>query len=200
MTAATRAIKASLRRSMLQEREALPRADVVKLSQEIRLLVEASDLFRQAQSIGCYSSFRNEVETSPILESALNSGKIVSVPRTFGNRLMIHGEVTDIRSMLPNEMGILQPRESAPPVLSAELDLIIMPGIAFTRQGDRLGFGGGFYDTYLQDRSLPVMGLAYDFQMIPEIPREPHDCRVDCIVTKSGIIMSSGGCAKTEGG
>lgn len=173
---------------MLRKRDMLPGDDAAGLSARIERHLAEFDLYNCAASIGCYLSFQREVDTRAIIAHALRSGKRVAAPRLQGRRRMEHAGVDDPERLLPGPLGILQPDPGAAAIASPDLDLIIIPGLAFTTRGARLGFGGGYYDTYLAGRTGPVLGLAYGFQILDHIPQEPHDCRVDWVVTENGPI------------
>jgi 5-formyltetrahydrofolate cyclo-ligase len=102
-------------------------------------------------------------------------------------------EIRDDADLVRSNIGAWEPRASCPPLSIAEIDLIIVPGLAFTRDGARLGRGGGYYDRLLgrSDCRARRVGLAYDFQIVAALPVEPHDQRVHEILTESGLIPSS---------
>jgi len=116
-------------------------------------------------------------------------GKVFAYPRVTGDRLDLF-RVTSLYELQPGAWGIREPAADPANALAPEsIDLIVVPGVAFTRHGARLGRGGGFYDRLLS--WLPPhtckMGVCFDFQLLPELPMDPHDMHVDCIATESGI-------------
>ena len=140
--------------------------------------------YRNARFIYCYASFKDEVCTGKIIEESLRQGKKVALPRVSGERK------TDLK---PGFMGIKEPGQQcvkAPAPL--EDTLILMPGVAFDRSGTRIGYGGGYYDTYLENHSVCMKSaLAYSVQIAPEIPSAPTDIKADMIITEKELIVCS---------
>lgn len=170
--------KKELRRKMIFLRSGADPRDAGRVAALLADLPE----FRQAKRIFCYASYGTELPTAPI--AAL--GKPMAYPK-----------VLDRESMRFYEGGVLQPgyREIPEPeggreVLPAPTDLMILPGLAFSSAGDRLGYGGGYYDRYLASLSEPPIccGVGYEFQLIEELPREPHDHRLELLVLPDRIL------------
>jgi len=109
------------------------------------------------------------------------------MPRVDGEALMIHW-VADREELVIGRFGILEPRADAPPA-GISFDLILVPGIAFDRNGGRLGRGRGYYDRFLACASGFVSGVCFDDQLVSEVPCEPHDARMDAIITPSEIVL-----------
>lgn len=181
---------------MLLRRSSLGRDQVDDLSRRICLHVTATSLFQQAECVGSYIGTWEEVDTRPMLVAALKTGKQVAAPRIIGKGQMDHALVSDLDSLIPGPMGIRQPGPGAEVVPPESLDLLVVPGLAFTRAGDRLGFGGGYYDTFLARCNALRVALAYGFQVLDEIPTEPHDVRVHFLATEDGLLT----CAPKEEG
>lgn len=131
-----------------------------------------------------YRSFSSEASTDKLIETLLKSGVLVYCPRVEGDE-MVAVEYTN-RTRL-SKFGILEPMGKA---YEGEIDFIITPLLAVDCQGNRLGFGGGFYDKFFSKHpTAKRIAYCYDFQVIEEIPVEPLDERVDCIVTDKRIIQ-----------
>lgn len=147
--------------------------------------LEGLDLFRQAKSISLYHALPGEVETAAFIEKWAET-KTVFLPAVEGNDLKFHiykGKHTLRRGAF----GIMEPeREDACP--PGQTDLIIVPGIAFDRQCNRLGRGKGYYDRILTTLPIPKIGLCFDFQLVDKIPTEPFDIPVDMVVTDKRSI------------
>ena len=159
---------------------------VRRLSLTIQQAVCALDCFRQAQSVALYHPFRGEVETFEILANAQSLGKEVYYPR--------HGEVEEsfVKVGIPplfreGRGGFLEP-EGNEAVVPSALDCIVIPGIAFDQEGHRLGYGKGYYDRCLNHYKGGKIGIAYDFQILPQVPREGHDVRCDWVVSESRVL------------
>jgi 5-formyltetrahydrofolate cyclo-ligase len=142
----------------------------------------------------CFVSFGSEVDTSAIIDWALTQGKTVAAPRIIAPRTMVMHRFTDpTRDLEEGKHGIRAPRADLPLVAPAEFDLVLMPGSAFSADGARLGYGGGFYDTYLAHATnVPRIAVAFELQIVGELPHEAHDLAVDAIVTEQRVIRPQG--------
>jgi 5-formyltetrahydrofolate cyclo-ligase len=157
----------------------------------------ASPEFKAAQAIQCYLANATEVQAGRVIEEALRLKKRVVVPVIHpNNRLLSLSELTDLHPdiLQPGPFGILQPRPSfLREARPSEIDLWILPGVAFDEDGNRLGFGGGYYDRLLADRRGEAIGLAFDFQIMGEpLPVEGNDHPVDQIITETRTIFCRG--------
>ena len=187
-----KAKKELLRHEMLAKRDALSAEERLKKSSEIvSRLLKNSDIIK-AISIFTYVSFRSEVETHGMINSFLAQGKVVSVPFTDMNKkTIIPSIIKSVKNdLVPGTFGISEPvAEKLCPMLVDDIDIVIMPGAAFNIKGCRIGYGGGFYDRFLQKRSISSYALAFDFQIVDEVPFSPeYDVKVDYIVTEKRII------------
>lgn len=148
-------------------------------------------LYRQAKRLLCYVAIDGEVQTRRILEKSISDGKEVFVPVVTDRtrRHMVVAQVKDLEKDLAHRghYGIAHPlRLSSREIPLSALDLAILPGVAFDRQGNRLGRGGGYFDRFLSrvPLSVPRVGLAFRFQVVAKLPREAHDQPVDRVVTE----------------
>jgi len=114
-------------------------------------------------------------------------GKRLALPHVEGDELSVHW-VACREELVPGKFGILEPRADAPSA-GRSFDLILVPGMAFDRAGGRLGRGRGYYDRFLASASGLVAGVCFDDQLVSEVPREPHDARMDAVVTRSEIVL-----------
>ncbi len=147
---------------------------------------------KHCRSIHCYISFRSEVETHDFIERALQDGMRVTVPvveRIDNGEVLTHSEIKDLASLVSGRFGIKEPLERNRASLDV-LQAVIVPLVAFDRQGTRLGYGKGFYDTFLRElpRTVERIGLAFSTQEMNRIPAFPHDEALDTIVTELEII------------
>ncbi len=127
-----------------------------------------------------------EVETGEILRHALSIGKGVCVP-VSGEDLSLKLSKTD-GEFTRGLYGIKEPAH--PDFVDFSFpDLILVPGLAFSEKGDRLGFGKGYYDRFLSEAKGLKVGLCYGFQIVPSLPSEPHDVRLDAVITESGVTV-----------
>ncbi len=146
--------------------------------------------FIRAQKILLYASFRDEVETWPLLRAALAQNKEIYLPRTLVRlqKLAIH-RLRHFGELFPGAYGILEPSPRSDQIDPSELDLIICPGVAFDSLGGRIGYGGGFYDRLLiKAPEVPRAALAFACQIFPELPLAPHDVRMDVVITEFGLL------------
>lgn len=152
--------------------------------------VVSHPFFQCAEVVYCYVGFREEVDTSELIRIAWDMGKTVAVPKVIVDNKMNFYKITSMKELTPGYQGILEPA-SQPlhrmEVPDRERALMILPGAAFDRDGNRIGYGKGFYDTYLQKvSSCRKIGLAFSVQCVEQIPAEIHDIRVDMVVTEVG--------------
>jgi 5-formyltetrahydrofolate cyclo-ligase len=155
---------------------------------EIRQRLFKFSEYKQAKSVLFYASMGNETETRQAIVAALSS-KRVFLPYVVGDDLEI-SEIRSWRDVAPGKFKILEPKrkENAP---ISDVDLIIVPGVAFDERGHRIGYGGGYYDRLLARTKAPRVALAYESQIVASVPAEDHDQRVDKIVTEKRVITCS---------
>lgn len=179
--------KNAIRKRILSRRDALSPPEVASLSREVAGHFLASAPYAAASTLVLYSSIRSEVVTFGIFAAAVEVGKRVLYPRTVGTTLEFVA-IESLEALKPSRFGICEPW-SGEPIPLAEIDLLVLPGVAFDEQGIRLGYGLGCYDRSLAAVKRPTLvGLAYDFQVLPSLPRETHDVPVDFVVTETRIL------------
>jgi 5-formyltetrahydrofolate cyclo-ligase len=188
-------IRNFLRRDALSKRDALSEEQRLHLSERICAKLIADLKNAHARIVHCYISFRTEVETRILIEHLLQARIRVVTPVVdvaAGPRSLVHTEIRHLRELQTGAFGLQEPiaRDAAD---LAGLDAVIVPIVAFDRQGARLGYGKGFYDTFL--RQLPAetkrIGLAFALQEVPHIPLLPHDERLGRIITESEDIITT---------
>ncbi|QDU25362.1 putative 5-formyltetrahydrofolate cyclo-ligase [Anatilimnocola aggregata] len=158
----------------------------------------AIPLWAAAQVVSIYVSFRDEVETQLLIEAARASGKQVAIPLCLPDKTLAMISLLPGDELVPGSFGILEPARAAGTnerrvTASQALDIIVIPGLAFDRSCQRMGYGMGHYDRYLPllRGDCVKVGLAYDAQMVDQLPTEPHDSPMDVVVTESELIRSS---------
>ncbi len=167
------------------------RAALSHKEREEKSLVAAGALlstseYRSADSVMLYCPLGGEADTSYIAEAAMADGKRVIYPVTDGTSGRITPVLVDKNTEFKRgAFGIYEPSGE---VYDGEIDIIIVPGVAFDRQGGRLGFGKGCYDAFLDSVGALKVGLCYNIQIIDALPTEPHDVNMDMIVTEREII------------
>jgi len=148
------------------------------------------DIYRSSKVLFCFVSFRSEVNSFSIIENSLKLGKTVAVPRVnLSTSEMDACVIEDLSSSLePGYYGILEPLKNCDILDYHSLELVITPGLAFTLLGERIGYGGGFYDRFLERHGQAVScALTYDRFILEELPVKEHDLAVDYVITESGV-------------
>jgi 5-formyltetrahydrofolate cyclo-ligase len=186
-----KALKQELRREILARRRAMDAELVDQLSERIQAHILGSLAFTRARVIAAYAAFDNEVSLESLFRKALKQGKKAALPR-IGQR---EGEmnfhlVKGLNEMQPNRFGIMEPVETTEIVKPRNIDLILVPGVAYDPEGWRLGMGGGYYDRALTNirPDAQSMGVGYSMQVLESLPHEPLDQRVKVIVTEKGFL------------
>lgn len=181
--------KEQMRKRMKELRERLSKRDVRERSQRVRENLLSLPEFFRAETVHTYvSSKNNEVDTHDVIRLLLKQKKRVVVPiADTGTKQMRHGEIFSLSELVPGSYGILEPKMYRP-VSPRVLEVVVVPALAVDQKGNRLGFGAGFYDRFLRDLGIPSVALAYDFQVVDDVPSEETDVPVSFIVTESSII------------
>lgn len=179
--------KGALRRRMRALRDAMPVHQRAAMSAAAHERLLALPVVRDARVIFTYVSHGGEIQTHDLIRAWLDDGRTVAAPFITGPGRMHPSAIDSFDDLAPGEYGILAPRADRP--LTAPPDVVIVPGLAFTAAGDRLGSGAGFYDRFLAEQSaaragLHAVGLCFDLQIVPTLPREPHDVAMRAVVTE----------------
>ena len=154
-----------------------------------------SDYYKKADKIFIYISYSSEIDTINIINKALSDGKEIFVPRTiFDTKAMDAVKINSLENMKKDKYGIPEPQGDIPCVDPNELDLIVVPGVAFDNNGGRMGYGAGYYDRYfkkisnVKKNTIKKLALAYEFQIIDNVPMDKQDVKIDYIITEENII------------
>jgi 5-formyltetrahydrofolate cyclo-ligase len=147
--------------------------------------------WKNADTIAITISKGKEIDTIPIIKQAWSEGKTVSVPKCDPTtKSMAFRQITSFSQLESVYFGLLEPIETVTSeVNKSDMDIIIVPGICFSKNGYRIGYGGGYYDRYLQHVSALTVSLAYCFQVVDSLPIEEHDVPVQMIITNEGVIQ-----------
>lgn len=183
--------KRTVRDRVLRARDRLSSRERTEFDDAI--LVRLIDLpeVRSASTIMTYVTFRSEVETRGLIDWALAEGKTVAVPRIHGPRDMEAFCLCEPeRDLVCGTWDIPEPCDGLESCSPQAIDVIVIPGVAFAVDGGRIGYGGGFYDTYMHALrpEVPRIALAFELQIVNTLPREAHDLPVDAIVTERRVI------------
>ncbi len=150
-----------------------------------------TDEFRKSHTVMIYLSFSHEVDTTAVILHCWQHEKAVVVPKvSWQQRHMIPVEINSLESGISTGAGGLRNPTTGMPMPIEDIDMVVAPGLAFDRKGNRLGRGGAYYDRFLGSEQLKasICSLAFAEQMVDEVPVEDHDHAVDFIVTDEGII------------
>lgn len=173
--------KKELRKWIRQQKRNMTVQQIEAASKDLAQQFFATEYYHSASTIYGYLSYNQEVRTGYILEQALLDGKRVAVPKVYGDTMrFIYLE--DLSAVAPSDMGIDEPVADEP-VACDPTALVLMPGLAFDKYGNRMGYGGGYYDKFLsQEPDHPTIALCYEFQMVDAIPTDDYDIPVDCVL------------------
>jgi 5-formyltetrahydrofolate cyclo-ligase len=188
-------IKKDIRNRVLKIRDQIPLDIRAQKDVHIRGTLISLPEFLSAKTVLFYASFRSEVETLSLIRESLAMGKKVLLPKVdTKNSVLTLYEIKNMNELSPGYMGIPEPNlpDERCAVID-DADLAIIPGAAFDLSGNRLGYGAGYYDVLLSQRTrnIQIIALAYDEQLVDSIPAEKHDVKVDMIVTDKRVIRLS---------
>ena len=173
--------KQALRKEIREKKRVMTEEQIVTASERLGQLFLASDAYKQAKTIYGYLPYNQEVRTVPMLQQALLEGKKVAVPKCYGDEMRFI-YLDDLSKVEKGYCGIPEPIADEP-IADDKTALVLMPGLAFDPQGHRMGYGGGFYDKFLeQEPNHPTIALCYDFQMFDHLETEAHDIPVDTVL------------------
>lgn len=179
--------KKLIRKQIFKSRKECTDEQIEKWSREITAKVTNLPEFQSAERILAYADYNHEVMTGFIMEEAWKQGKEVAVPKVVGQDMVFY-KLTDFAQLEKGYFGIPEPARGE--IITWENAVMIMPGVAFDAQNHRVGYGGGFYDRFLEKHpDIKRVALAFDFQILPSVPTEPTDISPEIIVTESRIFQ-----------
>ncbi|ADK06831.1 TPA: 5-formyltetrahydrofolate cyclo-ligase [Bacillus anthracis] len=186
--------KLRLRKQIIEHMNSLSKERYTTLSEQIAFSLYEQKEWAEAKIIGITLSMENEVNTYPIIEKAWEEGKRVVVPKcNKETRTMSFRQISNFDQLETVYMNLREPIPALTEEVNAdEIDLQIVPGVAYTERGERIGYGGGYYDRYLVHYKGKTLSLAYSFQMVEHIPVEPFDKNVEKIITEKGTMVKNG--------
>lgn len=180
-------MKEEIREKILYRRTQQPPADKAPKDEKIIQAIKELPEFQKAKTVLMYIAIHGEVDLTKLFEEYRESKKFL-LPRVNQKEMTL--SLYHIKSMDDLEKGsfsIPEPREGLPQIPMEDIELAIIPGVAFAPDGHRVGYGGGFYDRLLKKINCPKIGVAYEFQIVENIEGEDHDARVDIIVTEGRL-------------
>ena len=173
--------KKELRNQIKAAKKAMTEDQIDQLSADLCQQFLNTDEYRKAKTVYGYLPYNQEVRTWALLEQAVKDGKTVAVPKVYGDemRFIILSDLSDVAD---GYAGIPEPVADGP-VADDPDALVLMPGLAFDREGHRIGYGGGFYDRFLEcEPNHPTVALCYHFQLLDYLDTEEHDIPVDRVL------------------
>lgn len=187
--------KKNLRKDILEKRDNISIDEKEKMDRRILDRFYESRYYKESKNIFIYVSFGSEINTREIIEKSVKEEKKIYIPRTdFKSKVMDAVEIKSIYELTESSYGILEPSKEAICIDPNKLDLIVVPGVAFDRDGGRIGYGAGFYDRYFNKitknnlNKITKLALAYDFQVIDKVPMTEKDVPVNYIITEKEFI------------
>ena len=179
-------MKSELRKQVLQEMKAIPRKQKQAIDQALTEGLLQHPFYQEANTIATYLSFPHEFQTQELIEQALKDGKKVLIPKTYPKGRMDF-VVYNPQQLVKTSFGLLEPQGDLEVVDASQIDLIHVPGLAFTREGYRIGYGGGYYDRYLEHFAGQTMSTIYPCQ-VQEFNSEDHDIPVQEVLIYEGNL------------
>ena len=179
-------MKAELRKKILQEMKALSQEQKRAMDRALTERFLHHPFYQEAKNIATYLSFPHEFQTQELIEQALKDGKKVLIPKTYPKGRM-EFVVYHPQQLVKTSFGLLEPKGDLEVVDPSQIDLIHVPGLAFTTEGYRIGYGGGYYDRYLEHFAGYTMSTIYPCQ-VQEFNLEDHDIPVQEVLTYEGNL------------
>ena len=179
-------MKSELRKQVLQEMKVIPQKQKNTMDRALTDRLLHHPFYQEAKVIATYLSFPHEFQTQELIEQALKDGKKVLIPKTYPQGRM-EFVVYDPQQLVKTSFGLLEPQGNLEVVEPSQIDLIHVPGLAFTREGYRIGYGGGYYDRYLEHFAGHGLSTIYPCQ-VQEFNSEDHDIPVQEVLIYEGNL------------
>jgi 5-formyltetrahydrofolate cyclo-ligase len=184
--------KRALRKKLIALRARLSPEERAERSRRVAERLEAVAAFRAAEVVALYAPLPTEVDATEIARRALARGAAVVFPRAIPGERRLAFARCDLSGLVPGPFGVAEPPAGAPEEDPGKITCVVVPGIAFSEDGHRLGRGGGHYDATLA--AMPGaarVGVAFDLQIVATLPREPHDAALDAVVSDARTLRFS---------
>ncbi len=173
--------KAALRKQIKEKKRAMTQEQIESASRRLGELFRTHPLYIAAETVYFYLPYNQEVRTVPMLEQAIRDGKRVAVPKCYGDEMRFI-YIEELSGIAKGFCNIPEPIADGP-VAEDKNALVLMPGLAFDKEGHRIGYGGGFYDRFLaKEPGHPTIALCYGFQMVEHLQTEAFDVPVDAVL------------------
>ena len=180
-------MKKQLKETILEKRDSLSNQELTENSKKIEDNLFNLDSYKKSRTVMLFVSFNNEVNTHDMIKKSFGKKNVV-IPKVMQHEIE-PSLILDFDNLVPSgKFNILEPIEIMK-IAYKNIDLVVVPGIVFDREGHRIGYGFGYYDKFLKKVPKAVkIGLCFDFQVVDKIPNEVHDVPVDFIVTDKEVI------------
>ena len=187
-------LKNDLRKAMLSKRKSMKVENVSAFSNKIIETIMELPEFKSSKNIMLYLSFNNEVNTYPLVKWCFDNNKTVIAPYCIQHsKEIVPYRITNLSTdLVKSTFGVMEPNKHSLEKINIEdIDLILVPAVAFDQYCNRIGFGAGYYDRFLckKPKHTPAIGIAYDYQIIDNIPTDEYDVPLDFIITEKRIIF-----------
>ncbi len=182
-------MKEAIRKKHLKKRKQISKESLEQKSKKIAEQLFCTEEFNSAKTIMVFVPIKNEPETRSIIEKAWQQNKRVCVPLTdFSSNEIFPIEINDFSELEEKKFGLLEPKNTVKKIDASEIDLVLVPGIAFDKKGNRVGYGKGFFDRFLEKTNCCTIGLCFEQHLEKKLPVEPHDKRVKKIITEKRVL------------
>jgi len=178
--------KQTIRKKYLEIRKNINNKEL-KSSVIFNQIINAKE-YQNAKVIAMYKNLKSEVSTDALIDYSLNVGKIIALPRVTNDSLSFY-KITNDSKLIKSNFGVQEPISNDNDYIYPDnIDLIIIPGVCFDKNKNRLGFGKGYYDKYLENTKIKRIGICFTEQLVDEIPITENDIKMDLIITDKEII------------
>ncbi|MGL4654883.1 MAG: 5-formyltetrahydrofolate cyclo-ligase [Sarcina sp.] len=180
--------KKSLRKTMRDKRKSMDSSEKEILDKELREKLFQTEEYKNSKNIFIYVSMEDEINTIEIIKQAFKDGKIIAVPKIMRDKRMKALKINSLDELSIGYFNVLEPTENAKD-LSEDIDLTIVPGLAFDSENKRLGYGGGFYDKFFEEHKNSFkISLCYDYQFVTTVYPKEYDVSVEMIISNNHIV------------
>lgn len=179
--------KQKIRKTMLELRGNLCEDEIAILSADIKQKLQSIKCVQEAHCIMAYCSHKGEVSLHEFMHECLDDGKRIALPCIVSNGVMIATEYAKNSALHLNKYGIFEPTEISE-INPDEIDVIIVPAVAFDESLNRIGYGGGYYDRFLRSIDAIKIGVGFDFQIVKRLPISAHDMPLNLVVSEKRVI------------
>lgn len=183
--------KAEIRSRLRAQRRALSDAQQEHAAQAVLARLRTLDAYREARCVMAYAAARGELSLAPVIADLLGRGCVLALPRCEAPGIMTARQIISQEQLCAGAFGLEEPKSACRIVMPQEIDLILVPGAAFGRDGGRIGQGGGYYDRFLPDTRALRVGICHGFALMERVPVCAHDQRMDMVITPEETAIIS---------